>query len=178
MNIVIPTLDDLRRWTPEGLALRGLVAVAGAGALALASDRGLPLASVIVGLLGLLTAVVRPEGTGPAIVIGGATVAWILRYGSDQPPVTGTVLLALSLAVHHQAAALAAAAPPTARIRAPILLRFARHGALVLVLSVAVGLFALAAAPPAGSAPLELFGVVAVVIVVLVPVLLSRANRR
>jgi hypothetical protein len=51
------------------------------------------------------------------------------------------VLLALALAVHHQAAGLSAALPPTARVDPAILVRFARHGALVLAAS-AVGGYA------------------------------------
>jgi hypothetical protein len=168
MRIVVPTLADLRRWTPAGLALRALLFAAAAGALALpAVGGGLPLVPVVVGLLGLLSAVIRPGGAGPAVVIGGTGAA----------PVLGTVLLALALAVHHQCATLAAAVPPGARIDRSILVRYGRYGGFVLALSVVVGVLALAAAPPAGSAPLELLAVAAVVVVVLVPVLLSRTGR-
>jgi hypothetical protein len=178
MRIVVPTLADLRRWTPAGLALRALLFAAAAGALALpAVGGGLPLVPVVVGLLGLLSAVIRPGGAGPAVVIGGAALGWILRYGTGAAPVLGTVLLALALAVHHQCATLAAAVPPGARIDRSILVRYGRYGGFVLALSVVVGVLALAAAPPAGSAPLELLAVAAVVVVVLVPVLLSRTGR-
>ena len=81
-----------------------------------------------------------------------------LRYGGDPAPAAGTVLLALALAVHHQAAGLAVALPPTARVDPAILVRFARHGAVVLAAAAAVGALALLLAHPAGSSSLEVLG--------------------
>jgi hypothetical protein len=176
MKVVVPTLADLRRWSPEGWALRGLVVVTGAAGLAIAAaGGGLPLVAVVIGALGLVEAAIRPGGAGAGVVIGGAAAAWILRYGTDRAPVAGALLLALALAVHHQVATLAAAAPPAAHVQPEVLVRFARHGGLVLALSAVIGVLTLAVGPPVGSAPLELLGVAAVVVVVVVPVLLSRS---
>jgi hypothetical protein len=102
----------------------------------------------------------------------------VLRYGGDPAPDAGTVLIALALALHHQAAALGAALPPTARVDRAILVRFARHGGLVLAPSAAIAALALLLARPAGSSSLELLGIVAVVVAVTVPVLLSRTGPR
>ncbi len=166
----------LRSWSRAVLAVRAVLLVAGAGALAGAGwGGGFPLVGVIVGALGLLAALIQPGGLGPAVVVGGAAAAWVLRYGGDPAPAAGTALLALALAVHHQAAALGAALPATARVDRVVLVRFAGHGGLVLALSAAVGALALLLARPAGSSALELLGVVAVVIAVTLPVLLSRS---
>jgi hypothetical protein len=112
------------------------------------------------------------------VVIGAAAGAWVLRYGADDASIAGTVALALALAVHHQAAALAAALPPTARVQRDVLVRFARHGALVLGLTAVLGVLTLGLARPGGSVPLEVLGLVAAVVAVTIPVLLSRAGPR
>jgi hypothetical protein len=175
--MILPRPGDLRRWSVTMLVLRAVLVVAGAGALALGGG-GLALVPVILGALGLLAALVDPGGLGPGVVIGGAAGAWVLRYGADDASIAGTVLLALALAVHHQAAALAAALPPTARVHRDVLVRFARHGALVLGLTAVLGVLALGLARPGGSVPLEVLGLVAAVVAVTVPELLSRAGPR
>ena len=168
-----------RAWSRTVLAVRATMLLAGAGALVGAGwGGGYPLVAVVVGALGLVAAVLQPNGLGPAVVIGGAAGAWVLRYGGDPAPATDTVLLALALAVHHQAAGLSVALPPTARVDPAILVRFARHGVLVLAAAAAVGALALLLAHPAGSSSLEVLGVVAVVVAVIVPVLLSRPGPR
>jgi hypothetical protein len=48
----------------------------------------------------------------------------------------------------------------------------------VLAASAAIGAFALLLSRPAGSSSLELLGIVAVVVAVIVPVLLSRSGPR
>ena len=169
----------LRSWSRTVLAVRAVLLVAGAGALVGAGWGGGPaLVGVTAGVLGLVSAVIQPGGLGPAVLIGGAATAWLLRYGGDPAPAAGTVLVALALALHHQAAALGAALPPTARVDRAVLVRFGRHGALVLALSAVIGALALLLARPAGSSSLELLGIVAVVVVVTVPVLLSRSSSR
>jgi hypothetical protein len=172
-------MTGLRAWSRTALALRAVMLVAGAGALVGAGwGGGLPVVGLIIGALGLIAALIRPSGLGPAVVIAGAAGAWVVRYGGDPASDTGTVLLALALAVHHQAAGLAAALPPTARVDRAILVRFARHGAVVLAAAAAVGALALLLARPPGSSPLELLAVLAVVVAVIVPVLLSRSGPR
>jgi hypothetical protein len=172
-------MTGLRAWSRTVLAVRAVLLVAGAGALLGAGwGGGYPLVGVIHGALGLAAAVIQPAGLGPAVVIGGVAGAWVLRYGGDPAPAAGTVLLALALAVHHQAAGLATALPPTARVDRAIVVRFVRHGGLVLAAAAVVGAAALLLAHPAGSSSLELLGVVAVVVAVIVPVLLSRPGPR
>jgi hypothetical protein len=172
-------MTGLGSWSRTALAVRALMLAAGAGALAGAGwGGGFALVGVIVGALGLMAAAIQPGGLGPAVVIGGVAGAWVVRYGGDPASATGTVLLALALAVHHQAAGLSAALPPTARVDPAILVRFARYGGLVLAASAVVGALALLLAHLAGSSSLEILGVVAVVIAVLVPVLLSRSGAR
>jgi hypothetical protein len=172
-------MTGLRAWSRTALVVRAVMLAAGAGALVGAGwGGGLPLVGLVIGALGLAAALIQPGGLGPAVVIGGAAGAWVVRYGGDPASATGTVLLALALAVHHQAAALAAALPPTARVDRAILVRFVRHGGIVLGAAAVVGALALLVAQPAGSSSLELLGVVAVVIAVIVPVLLSRSGAR
>ena len=172
-------MTGLARWSRTALALRAVMLVAGGGALVGAGwVGGFPVVGLVVGGLGLLAALIQPGGFGPAVVIGGAAAAWLARYGADPAPATGTVLIALALAVHHQAAGLAAALPSTGRVDPAIVVRFIGHGALVLAASAVVGAVALLLARPAGSSSLELIGVVAVVIAVVVPVLLSRSTPR
>ena len=172
-------MTGLRVWSRTVLGVRAVMLVAGAGALLGAGwGGGFPLVGVVVGALGLVAAGIGPGGLGPAVVIGGAAAAWVARYGGDPASAAGTVLLALGLAVHHQAAGLAAALPPRARVDRAIVVRFARHGGLVLAAAAVVGVVALLLAHPAGSSSLELLGVVAVVVAVVVPVLLSRPGPR
>jgi hypothetical protein len=171
--------DEVRRWSPLTVALRVTMLVTGIVALAIApAGRELGPAGVIVaiGLLGLLAAVAHPDGAGPAVVVGAAAVAWTSRYGTAAPPVGTTLVLAIALAVHHQAATLSAALPPAARASRELLARFATHAALVLALSAAVAVLALAVARPGGSVPLELAGLAAAVLATAVPVLLARTR--
>jgi hypothetical protein len=172
--VIVPEISQLRRWSTTMIVLRVLMLVAGAGALA-GGGSGIALVPVGLGALGLIAALVEPGGLGPGVLIGGAAGAWLLRYGGGPAPITGTVLVALALAVHHQAAALAAALPPDAKVQRAVLMRFARHGVLVLLLTAVIGGLALGAARPGGSVPLEVLGVVAALVAIAVPVLLSRS---
>jgi hypothetical protein len=175
--MIIPSPAQLRDWSRTALGLRALMAVTGTGALSGGLGAGgLPLIAAVAGALGLLAALVRPGGHGPGVVIGGAAVAWLLRYGVDQPPVAGTVALALALALHHQAATLAAALPVRCRVHRDVLIRFARHGGLVLALTAVVAAVVLGIARPGGSVALEVLGLAAAVAATTVPVLLSRTR--
>jgi hypothetical protein len=175
--MMIPGLGELRRWSRTIVVLRALLFAAGAGALAAGWDGRTSVLPVALGAMGLVAALVNPGGLGPAAVIGGAAAAWAIRYGVHDAPIAGTMLLALALAVHHQAAALAAALPSAARVQRAVLVRFARHGGLVLALTAVVGL-ALGVTRPGGSVPLELLGLVAAVAAITVPVVLSRVAPR
>jgi hypothetical protein len=116
------------------------------------------------GVLGLLAAVPQPQGAGPAVVLGAAGLAWAAAHGSGSPPVRLTLLLAALLAVHHQAAALGAALPVTARPDRRLLVRFGRHLVLVLALSGLLAVLALGVPRPGGSVPLELAGLLGAVL--------------
>jgi hypothetical protein len=175
----IPDPHEILRWSRPVQVLRALLILAGVGALVLAAwGGGVPLVAAVLGGFGLLSAAGNPGGMGPGIVLGGAALAWVLHYGADAPPLAGTAVLALLLALHHQAAALAAALPVRARVERALLVRFARHGALVLGLTAAVGVVVLGLARPGASVPLELLGVAAAVVAVTVPVVLSRSGPR
>jgi hypothetical protein len=167
------------RWSPAVLALRLTLVVSGGAALAVAPDGrfGVPGMIAVAGGLGLLLAVPQPEGPGPAVVLAAAVVAWAARHGSESPPVGLTLLLAVLLAVHHQAAALAAAVPVTARVDRRLLVRFGAHLALVLALSALLAALALGIARPGGSVPLELAGLAGAVLATAVLVMLGRQRR-
>jgi hypothetical protein len=177
--MIVGAPSEILRWSRTVQVLRSLVVLAGVAALVLAGwGGGLPLLAAVLGGFGLLSAAANPGGLGPGVVLAAAGLAWVLRYGGDAPPVAGTAGLALLLALHHQAAALAAALPVRATVERALLVRFARHGALVLGLTAVVGVLALGLARPGGSVPLELLGIVAAVAAVSVPVLLSRFGPR
>lgn len=153
----------------------------GTGAVALVLSTGGPLGppevAAAVGALGLLVAVSQPQGVGPAIVLGAAVLAWAARYGAAAPPLGRTLLLAVLLAVHHQAAALAAALPVTALLDRRLLVRLGTHLALVLALSGLVAVLALGVARPGGSVLLEVAGLVGTVLATAVLVLLGLVRR-
>ena len=177
--MIVPDPYEILRWSRTMQVLRGLLVVAGIGALVLAGwGGGIPLVVAVLGGFGLLSAAANPGGLGPGVALAGAALAWVLRYGVEQPPVLGTTVLALLLAVHHQAAALAAALPVRATVQRVVLVRFARHGVLVLGLTLLVGALALGLARPGGSVPLELLGVAAALVAITVPVVLSRPGAR
>ena len=119
----------------------------------------------------------QPQSAGPAIVLGAAVLAWAVQYGAATPPVGRTLLLAVLLAVHHQAAALAAALPVTALLDRRLLVRFGTHLALVLALSGLVAVLALGVARPGGSVLLEVAGLVGTVLATAVLVLLGLLRR-
>jgi hypothetical protein len=175
----LPALAPARRWSVVPVLLRLTLVATGGAALALAPDGrfGVPGMIAVVGALGLLLAVSQPHSGGPGIVLGAAALAWAARHGSGSAPVGLTLLLAGLLAVHHQAAALAAALPVTARVDPRLLVRFGAHLALVLGLSGVLAVLALGVARPGGSVLLERAGLVAAVLATAVPVLLGRLRR-
>jgi hypothetical protein len=177
--MIVPDPHEFLRWSRTAQVLRGLLVIAGAAALALGAwGGGQPLVAAVLGGFGLIAAAISPGGLGPGVVLAGAGLAWVLHYGVDAPPVVGTAGLAFALTLHHQAAALAAALPVRASVERALLIRFVGHGALVLGLTAVVGVLVLGLARPGGSVPLELLGVVAAVVAVAVPVLLSRSGAR
>jgi hypothetical protein len=166
----------LRRWSAVALLLRLAMLGTGAVALAVASAGrfGVVALVALVGGLGLLVGVAQPQGHGPTLVLTVAALCWAAQYGGDAPPVPATLLLAVLLAVHHQAAALAAALPVTARVDRRLLARFGTHLALVLALSGLLAVPALGLARPGGSVPLEVAGLAAAVVATAVLVAAGR----
>jgi hypothetical protein len=171
-----PPLRQLRRVPASQFALRALLLLTGAAALLIAPGGQLVLPGLVTALAvpALVIAVVRPDGGGPAVVLGAAAAAWTIRYGLSAPPLDATLAVAAALVIHHSTAALCAAMPPTSRIEPLVLLRWA--GRLSLWLAVA-GVVAAAVElldRPAASAPLEFAGIAAAVAAAAVPVLLAR----
>jgi hypothetical protein len=174
-----------RRWTaavravpPVQLGLRAVLAGTGGAALLLAPAGQLVAAGLLAltAVPALLAAVVRPDGGGPAAVLGLAVAAWALRYGVAAAPLGSAAVLAGLLYLHHLTAALCAALPPTAVPHRTVLARWGAHAALVLVLTggLAAGLGLLGR--PGASAPLELLGIAAAVGLAAVPVLLAHRD--
>jgi hypothetical protein len=165
----------LLRMPPAQLAFRGLLLLTGATALLVAPGGRLivPGLLALVGVPALLSAVVNPDGAGPAVVLGAAGAAWALRYGVSTPPLDATLALAGALAVHHSTAALCAAMPRTSRIDPAVVLRWAGQVAVVLAVAAAVAAAARLLGRPAASVPLEIAGVAAVVALAAVAVLLT-----
>jgi hypothetical protein len=175
--MIAPDPRGILRWSRTAQVLRVLLVLAGAAALVLGAwGGGLPLIPAVLGGCGLIAAAISPGGQGPGVVLAGAGLAWVLRYGVDAPPVAGTAGLVLAVALHHQAATLAAALPVRASVERAVLIRFVRHAALVLGLTAVVGVLVLGLARPGGSVPLELLGLAAAVAAITVPVLLSRSG--
>lgn len=170
----IPDPATLRTWSRTMIVLRVLIGVSGVAALAIAGTGGVALVAILFGAFGLLSALWNPGGAGPGVLIAAALISWLIRYGVHPASITGTVLLVLAVAVHHQSAAFAAALPPTAKVNRAVIDRFVRHGCLVLGLTAVVAILALGVARPGGSVPLEILGLGAAVLAVAVPVLLSR----
>jgi hypothetical protein len=171
-------LRGLRQVPVTQLALRVLLLLTGAAALAIAPGGRLVVPGLValLGALALPAAVASPEGPGPAVVLGTAAAAWTIRYGVSTPPFDATLAVAGALILHHSTAALCAAMPLTSRIEPRVVLRWAGQLAVVLALAGAVAAGVRLLGRPAASVPLELLGVVAAVVVVAVPVLLSHRD--
>lgn len=168
--------DGVRRMPPTQLALRGVLV--GSGGLALLVAPGGRL--VVSGLLALLAvpalvvAAARPDGAGPAVVLGAAAAAWTTRYGVAAAPLGTTLALAAALYLHHLTAALLAGTPPAAAVDADVLARWGAHAALVLGVTGGIAALAGALGRPGPSVPLELAGIGVALALAAVLVLLAR----
>jgi hypothetical protein len=172
-------VDLLRTLPGEQIALRGLLLVSGAAALTLAPGGRLVLAAalVLIGTPALVGAVAEPDGPGPALVLGTAVAAWVIRYGVAAPPLEITLALAVALALHHATAALCAAMVPTSRVEPVVVRRWAGRVAAGLVPAAGAAVAIRWLGRPAASVPLEFAGIAAVVVLVAAPVALSRLGR-
>lgn len=171
-----PDLAALRGWSGTARLLRLALLVTGVAAVGVgwSGRSGVPAVLALIGLVGVAVAVAQPYGGGPAVVLGSAALAWAAGPGGELPSVPLTLLLAVLLAVHHQAAALAAVLPVTARVDRRLLIRWARRLGLVLALSGLVAVLALGVARPGGSVLLELVGLAAAVVATAALVLAGR----
>jgi hypothetical protein len=163
---------------PAQVGLRTVIGGTGAAALLLAPAGQLVGAGLLTLLAvpGLVAAMVRPDGGGPAAVLGLAVAAWAVRYGVTAAPLGSAAVLAGLLYVHHLTAALCAALPSTAAPGRAVLARWGAHAALVLVLTGAVAAAAGLLGRPAASPPLELLGLAVGVGLAGIPVLLARRD--
>ncbi|MEN3361302.1 MAG: hypothetical protein V7637_5284 [Mycobacteriales bacterium] len=165
---------------PAQLALRS--ALAGTGGLALlVAPAGQLVGAGLVALLGvpaLLAAVLRPDGAGPAVVLGAAAAAWAMRYGVAAAPLAGALALAALLYLHHLTAALCAVMPVTASVEPELLLRWGAQAAGVLALAGAATAVVGLVGRPAASPVLEVAGLVAAVALAGLLVALARTGHR
>jgi len=166
----------LREVPVAPLVCRGLVLLTGAAALVIAPGGRLVLPGlmVLVAVPALLGAVLNPGGLGPGVVLGAAAAAWTIRYGVAAPPFAATLALAAALVLHHATAALGAAIGLAGRVEPAVVLRWAGQVGVVLAVAGALAAAARWLGHPPASVPLELAGLVAVVLVAAVPVLLRR----
>ncbi|HVQ91454.1 MAG TPA: hypothetical protein VMU51_10505 [Mycobacteriales bacterium] len=174
------SVDGLAGLPAGQVALRGAVAGTGGLALLLAAA-GQLLGAGLVALLGLpalLSAVLRPDGGGPAVVLGAAATAWAMRYGVAAPPLGATLALAALLYLHHLTAALGAAMPVDASIDPQLLLRWGAHAAGVLALTGLAATGLRLGGEPAASPVLEVAGLVGAVALAGLLVTLARTPRR
>lgn len=104
---------------------RVALAVAGLAAalLPLPDPTPIGLAPLLIGLVALWRAVMRPDGPGAAGVLGAAALSWLVSGGGAAP--ARLVVFALALATVHSSAALAAGVPWRARVDGRVLLRWA-----------------------------------------------------
>jgi hypothetical protein len=147
----------------EQLVVRGIVLVSGVGALAVAAG-GHPLGAGVIALLVLpaaFAAVVAPGGSAAALVMTGAAVAWVVRYGLDTPSLGLAAVEAALLYLHHLSAALLVDVGPRASLAPAVLRRWSAHAGTVLGLTVAATAVLAAVGRPAASTPLELIGLAA-----------------
>jgi hypothetical protein len=159
------------------LGLRGALAVSGGLALLVAPAGQLVGAGLValVAVPPLLSAVRRPDGAGPALVMAGAGAAWALRYSTGSAPLATALVLAALLYLHHTTAALCAAMPATAAVDPTVLLRWATQAVVVLAVTAAAASLLAALGHPPASATLEVAGLVAVIALAGALVALARA---
>jgi hypothetical protein len=157
-----------------GLGGLGLLTLAAAVSF---SDVG-TLVVGIIGLIGVAVMVVSPRVVGPIVVLAAAVIAWIIRYEAHgSPPLARTVALGALLYLTYSTATLAASIPVTARIDSTVLPRWYAHVAITLIVFGALAAIVYGIGEAPGSIPLELAGIVAVVILIAVPVWLARIRR-
>jgi hypothetical protein len=144
------------------MSARVAVAVAGLLALALPGGPAGPVGLVLAaaGLLALVTSVLYPGTTAPAVLITVAALSWLA--GDHTGAAVRLPALALAVAVVHSAAALAAVVPAQARVPRPLLLRWAGWTVAATVAGLLVvggtALFPPAAAVPTTGAALAVLG--------------------
>jgi hypothetical protein len=165
---------------PPQLALRGVIGATGGLALRIAPAGQLVVAGLValLGVPALLAAVIRPDGSGAAVVLGAAIGAWAARYGVSAAPLGSAFALAALLYLHHVTAALCAAMPATAAVDGAVLFHWGAYAAAVLGLTgVAAGALRLLGRP-APSPVLELVGIGAAVALAGLLVALARVGHR
>jgi len=144
------------------MSARVAVAVAGALALTLPGWPAGPVGLVLTaaGVLALVTSVLYPGTTAPAVLITVAALSWLA--GDQAGAAVRLPALALAVAVVHSAAALAAVVPARSWLPVPLLLRWTGWTAAATVAGVVAvsttALLPLAAPVPTTVAALAALG--------------------
>jgi hypothetical protein len=104
---------------------RSVLAVAGVAVALLPAPALNPIGVVLLvaGLTALVRAVLRPDGPGPAVVLGLGALSWLV-FDADASPLR-LFAFALAVATTHSSAALAAGIPRAARLDRRTALRWA-----------------------------------------------------
>lgn len=145
----------LRRTAPGPMLFRLTALLAGTAALILALAgpmRANPWTYVVVLAVALIPAV-RPGGPWVTVVELGAAGLWVfadLVYREGRG-ITGALVLAALLYLHHSACALAAALPNDGRLAPGVLLGWLTRTGVVLLGTAALTVVVLLVLPPAGT---------------------------
>jgi hypothetical protein len=165
-----------RRYSPAGLAVRSVTVLAGLGLIAILQGCG-PAWRVLVAV-GVLVALGSPNEAGAALALGASIASWFVAYGwHGRPPLAATAGFAVALYLLHSATALAAAAPLTSQLRAPVLSRWLRRCLVELAVAAALAAASYGLGRPGSSSALQLLGLLGVVVLIGVPVVLVHRSR-
>jgi hypothetical protein len=168
---------DHRRYALAALGVRLAVLLAGL-ALVEIPARHHPL-WIVLTVLGVLVAVTNPARGGAGLALGSAIGGWFAGYGwHGTPPLAPTVGFALALYVLHTGTALAAAAPLSAQLRAPVLSRWLRRCLIELAVAGVLAAASYGLGRPTNSSALQLLGLLGVLVLIAVPVLLLNRSDR
>ncbi|HTZ45398.1 MAG TPA: hypothetical protein VMB79_16175 [Jatrophihabitans sp.] len=162
-----PVFTERRRWQPAALLVRLAQLVAG-GLVLLALPDPRPLVLVLL-VAGVLAAVIGPARSGPAIALVAGVAGWVFGHGAHgSPSVAGTLAFALALFLLYDASALAGTVPVTAHLRREVLLGWLRRDAITLLVAALLTALVYGAHAVAGytsSYPLQVLGLLGVVVV-------------
>jgi len=170
-----PVLGAPRYWL-AGLGVRLAIVIAGLALLWIPDGPG--MAWTVLTAVGVLVAVGSPAQGGAGLALGAAIGSWFAAYGwHGTPPLAATVTFAVALYLLHTATALAAAAPLTAQLRAPVISRWLRRCLVELAVAAALAAGSYGLGRPGSSSLLQLLGLAGVLVLIGIPVLLLHRSR-